>query len=219
VKRQFSVNVADIFSFLPNQLKQLSLAAGLARALNHLLRQSPDLMAKAAPQAGKVWRLQVAEYAIAFRIEAGGLVDAAPDDAIAQAVISVPGSALLLILTNPEQAIAHAKVSGQADLAALVAHLFKHLRWHPEDDLADWVGEDAAVHGTALGRKAMAGLRDGWRRFEAAGREHLVHEKAVLVAKNALEGWAGEVRVLRDDVARLEKRIDRLLPNQKASFP
>ena len=101
------------------------------------------------------------------------------------------------------------KVSGNDRLAEEILVLLRHLRWDFEEDLS-------RVFGDALARRLVGGARDlaTWQ-AEAARRlaenvvEYAVEERGLLIARPEFDAFATEVARLRDDLARLQQRIER----------
>ena len=109
-----------------------------------------------------------------------------------------------------EKASQHVKVSGDVDLAQAVGQLATHLRWDVEEDLSKLIGD-------SLAHRVVQVILQGQHRSQAAISdlsgsvlEFLTHEKQILVTKDQLEAFKGKIRILRDDLDRLEKRIQRL---------
>lgn len=104
------------------------------------------------------------------------------------------------------------RIEGDAELAATLGRLAKELRWDAEEDLSRLVG-DIAAHRMANGAKDFFANA---KKFLQEGREAFVHRAVApdgsLIAENELTGFKAQLRVLRDDLDRLEQRVG-LLPN------
>jgi ubiquinone biosynthesis protein UbiJ len=96
-----------------------------------------------------------------------------------------------------------------------VDYLFRHLDWDVEEDLSRVFG-DIVAHRLASGGKAFA----AWQR-EAVLRlaenlvEYWTEEQPLLARPAEVETFCRDVDTLRDDVARLEKRIEHLSASGK----
>ena len=93
----------------------------------------------------------------------------------------------------------------------LFRSLTAQLRWEYEEDLSKLVGDSmahaivkTAKRTAAFGKSALSDLKQSVVEF-------LVHEKPTLVAQEAMVDFKASVKDLRDDVERLEKRIERLM--------
>jgi ubiquinone biosynthesis accessory factor UbiJ len=116
-------------------------------ALNHVLQQEPEAMARLARQKGRVARINAAQLAIELIATPAGLLDLAPADSKADLTLTVtdsnPLSLLQTTLKGEKPAI---QVQGDVQLAAEVNWLVDHVRWDVEEDLSRIMG-DAPAHG------------------------------------------------------------------------
>jgi ubiquinone biosynthesis protein UbiJ len=108
-------------------------------------------------------------------------------------------------------ALKHVKIAGDVDFASDLNRLATDLHWEVEEDLSKLFGDAVATKITdrsktmfAQGQAAVADLQTGIKGY-------LVNEKNILVDQVSLVQLKSELRILRDDVERSEKRIERLL--------
>jgi ubiquinone biosynthesis protein UbiJ len=126
-------------------------------ALNHVLQQEPEAMARLARQKGQVAHIELAPIALKLIATPAGLLDMAPAQAKADLSITVvdsnPMSLLQTTLRGNKPAI---QIQGDVQLAAEVNWLVDHVRWDAEEDLSRIIG-DAPAHGMmqALGQVAQ----------------------------------------------------------------
>jgi ubiquinone biosynthesis protein UbiJ len=92
--------------------------------------------------------------------------------------------------------------------------VLQKLRPEPEEELARFVGDAAAVRIVALLRAALAGAREAGSRLAVQAADYLVVENPMLVSRQEMTGFAADVARLRDDVERLAKRVDLLSGRQ-----
>jgi ubiquinone biosynthesis accessory factor UbiJ len=122
-------------------------------ALNHVLQQEPEAMARLARQKGQVAHIEMAPIAIKLVATPAGLLDIAGWDAKADLTLTVtdsnPLSLLQTTLRGDKPAI---QIQGDVQLAAEVNWLVDHVRWDAEEDLSRIIG-DAPAH------SAMQALR------------------------------------------------------------
>lgn len=189
----------------------------LAPAINHLLVRDADCQRRLRQQAGKVLELRAEPIVTRLVITAEGLVEAAPAAAAASTTISVPLADAMTALRDRERAMATTRIEGDVELAATLSYLVEHLRWDPEDDLASVIGDTRAVMVMRFFSQMAQGLADTGNRFSAMSREYIVNEQNLVVSRHELDRFADEVRTLRDDCARLEKRVERLDGRRSAS--
>jgi ubiquinone biosynthesis accessory factor UbiJ len=107
------------------------------------------------------------------------------------------------------------RIDGDAELAATLGRLAKELRWDAEEDLSRLVG-DIAAHRMASGAKDFFANA---KKFMQEGREAFVHRAVApdgsLIAEGELASFKAQLRVLRDDLDRLEQRVSLLPTNYR----
>ncbi len=103
--------------------------------------------------------------------------------------------------------------TGDSELASLLSELVRHLEWDVEEDLSRLVawrrwlptGLSTALRRCRAWRRAMPAT--DWVRIVA---EYLTEEQRAFITAGELEALAVDNETLRDDVARLEARINQL---------
>ncbi len=100
--------------------------------------------------------------------------------------------------------------SGDAELAAALQYLGKHLRWEFEEDLSRVVGDVAAHRIASTARDFVAWQKEAGLRLGQNVAEYLTEEAALVAPPAALAQFGREVADLVDALERLEKRLDRL---------
>jgi ubiquinone biosynthesis protein UbiJ len=110
-----------------------------------------------------------------------------------------------------DAAAQHVKVSGDVDLAHAMSKLAGQLRWEFEEDLSKLVGDAMAHRIVQAAKKANTYGQAAVKDVGGSIFEYLVHEKPTLVQQEELTHYKNNLRQLRDDVERIEKRIERLL--------
>jgi ubiquinone biosynthesis accessory factor UbiJ len=189
------------------------LTVTIENLLNRGLPRSPRARALCAELAGKslavevrdITRLHVASTGLTLAVTRG---DAAADATLAAGplgLLSLLGSAAKHAVQSGEVAI-----GGDAELAGKFQELFKLLRPDLEEELSTVLG-DVAAH--RLGRVARVGA--AWGRKAAAtglanAAEYLGHERADLVPRAEGEQFLRGVDALREDLDRLQARLDLL---------
>ncbi len=184
---------------------------GAISGLNHLLRQQPWAAERLRPFAGQAVEFRCPPFPdLRFKITDEGLLDRARAEAASALVVKLTPGALPFLLARDETARKQVEIEGSADLASTVDYLFRNLTWDVEEDLSRVFG-DIAAHRLAGGGRAFA----AWQR-EAALRlaenlaEYWTEEQPLLARPADVENFCRNVDTLRDDVARLEKRIQQL---------
>ena len=186
------------------------LNAVICGSINHLLKSSPWALARLCGFAGSVVAIEGAPFALRLKIQDAGYFSVAEPDELATVVIVLPADALARLLTDRSSLFSSIKISGAADLAETLGFVFRNLEWDAEADLAGLVGDIPARRMALAGQGLAAGLRSSAERGLENLREYFVDEQQVVAADEELVAFAKAVDVLRDDLSRLEKRIDRL---------
>lgn len=184
---------------------------GAVAGLNHLLTQQPWATERLKVFAGQGVEFRCPPFPdLRLRITDGGLLDRAQAEAASALVVKLTPGALPFLLARDETARKQVEIEGSADLASAVDYLFRNLTWDVEEDLSRVFG-DIVAHRLASSGKAFA----AWQR-EAALRlaenlvEYWTEEQPLLARPADVENFCRNVDTLRDDVARLEKRIEHL---------
>jgi ubiquinone biosynthesis accessory factor UbiJ len=102
------------------------------------------------------------------------------------------------------------RLAGSADIAEALAFVFRNLRWDVEEDLARFVGDIPARRLSLLGQSSWLGNRRNGSPLTANLAEYVSEEAQFVVPAREVSGFASEIDRLRDDLARLEKRVQRL---------
>jgi ubiquinone biosynthesis protein UbiJ len=188
----------------PAVIDQLASSAAVA-VLNHLLAREAWARDRLAPFAGRSARFELPPFAVHLRVMEAGLLAAA--DGTADVTITLDAAALPRALADPQAVLRNVKLSGDAEFAQGLSFVLQNLRPEPEEELARFVGDAAAVRVVGLMRQALAQLRSGGERLASTTVDYLVAENPMLVARPEAEVFTRDVAALRDAVARLDKRV------------
>jgi ubiquinone biosynthesis protein UbiJ len=188
-------------------------AKPFAAAVNHLLARETWARERLAPYAGKTARLCCPPVVLTLLVQPDGYL-AAVDAHDAQQVdvtLTVPAGALPTYLQGGQAAVMkHVKIEGDAEFAQVLGKLAEHLRWEPEEDLAQLIGDAPASRLASLGRAAATQAHRTGRNVLDSVVEYLLDENPQLVRRSALDGFNAELSRARDALARVEKRVERL---------
>lgn len=195
------------------------LISALLAPLNHVLQANDWARARLQPHAGRHIRLSAHPFNLDCCITDSGHFAAVPppaghDGNNPAVTVSVPLSALPALALDPDRnPMTGVRLTGDAELADTLGFVLRNLNWEPEEDLSRLVG-DMAAHRIVNAARSFPPLA---RRSAAAVsgnlREYLVDEAPVLVASTQLDDLSAQIRTLRDDIARFEKRLNRLKRN------
>lgn len=184
---------------------------GAVAALNHVLSQHALATERLRAFAGQSVEIRCPPFPdLRLRITEAGLAELAPRDAASTLVVRLSPGALPLLAMGDERARGRIGIEGQADLAAAVDELFRTLRWDFEEDLSRVFGDVVAHRLAAGGRDLAAWQRDAVQRLAENLAEYWTEEQPLLLRPADAEKLYRDSRVFQDEVASLERRIERL---------
>ena len=149
-------------------------------------------------------------FKLRLGIDEHGLFRAGQLDAEPNVAITLPPDLPVRLLFDREKLFSAVKLGGSADLAESLAFVLRNLEWDAEADLAGLIGDIPAHRLAKMARSLSAAILDSINRASQNVVEYAIEESALLVAPRCIADFGSAVNVLRDDVARLEKRISRL---------
>ena len=184
-------------------------AVAFSFLLNRLLGAQPWARERLAPFAGETLELRAPPLpALRLAVEEGGTVKAA--SAEPSLTMTLKPELLGALARGEEHALRAVDVQGNGRLAAEVLVLARHLRWDVEEDLSRVLG-DVVAHRLAGAARAFAAWHlDVAQRLGGALADYATDEKPLLVRRAELDRLAEPLAQLRDAIARLDKRIERL---------
>ena len=181
-----------------------------AAAINHLLRSASWARDALSGHAGKTARFEVFPLVAELTVLDSGEVAPAGANAAPAATVKLAPGLLLRLAARDESAWREIDIAGDTDFASAIHHVTRNLRWDVEEDLSRVFGDVAAHRMTQTGRTLR---RWGEQAVENTGRafaEYWTEEQPLIAGARDLEEFGRAVDQLRDDAARLEKRIEQL---------
>jgi ubiquinone biosynthesis protein UbiJ len=177
-------------------------------ALNHLLAAEVWARDKLKPYAGQCVEFHTVPLpALRLQILDTGLLGNAAQDTGPNLVVTIASGALPALLQSEEALMREIKIEGNADLASTVQYLFRHLRWDFEEDLSRIFGDVVAHRLVEQGTRFAAWNRELVGRLAQNLSEYWIEENPMLARPAAVRQFLSEADQLRDDLARLEKRV------------
>jgi len=125
-------------------------------------------------------------------------------------VVTIGAAALPAALRGEDALLREIGIEGGADLAAAVQYLFRHLRWDIEEDLSGVVGDVLAHRMVEQGRRFAAWNREAAEKLAQNLAEYWTEEQPLLARPADVRQFLTGVDQLRDDLARIEKKIEAL---------
>ncbi len=177
--------------------------------INRLLRQNSWALERLRPFAGKVVRAECFPVTMLLGITEAGEMAAVPA-AVPDVTLRLTPGVMLRLAARDASAWNNIAVEGDPQLAAALNHVARNLRWDVEEDLSRVFGDIAAHRMVQTGRKLDTWGRQGADNLARSFAEYWTEEQPLIAARADIEQFNLEVDALRDDVARLEKRIEHL---------
>jgi ubiquinone biosynthesis protein UbiJ len=187
----------------------------IARLLNRQIAMTTAARELCKKLAGRVIAVRVRDSGLAmyFHVDEAGIrlsgnYDGEPDVVVAGSLMTLAGMAG----QSGESAVREGRVevSGDAEIAQTFQRLLRHGRPDLEEELSTLVG-DAAAHGIGqLVRSVRDWGREAGSTLQQNLGEYLQEESRALPSRYEAERFRREVEALRDDVARLEARLNQI---------
>jgi ubiquinone biosynthesis accessory factor UbiJ len=198
----------------------------LAKLLNRVLSDYPLAGERLAEHALARIDVNVGPISAALRIAPSGYVEPAGvgTDEVATVSFHIPLTTLPQLLKKDAAAYQQIAVSGDSELAQLLSSIARNVEWDVEEDLSQLFGGGAAAdivsHRIVSTAKSFAEWReDAAQRLSENVAEYLVHERNAFVDQAELAQLVNDNQTLRDDVARLEARLNLLNPTRATNTP
>ncbi|MBL0283385.1 MAG: hypothetical protein IPQ01_05470 [Zoogloea sp.] len=185
------------------------LASPAIAGINHLLADAPWARERLMPFAGRTAVFQLSPLEIGLGIDNEGYfteaVTTEPDVALEIPLASMPKA-----LGGADALMADIRISGNADFADALGFVLRKLHWDGEEALSRFIGDIAAHRAVGLARNVV-----GWHRQTAQNvienlAEYFSEEQPIIVKRAALDDFSRSTADLRDGLARLEKRLQKL---------
>ncbi|MDF3839016.1 SCP2 sterol-binding domain-containing protein, partial [Cupriavidus basilensis] len=175
------------------------------------------------PFAGRVIRFDAAAFTLALKVTGQGLTELAQPDESPDVTLTVPLQQWPLVASDvagggQAAAMKHVRIEGDAELANTVSTLARGLRWDAAEDLSRALrGILGGPLSDSVAQRVVEGVQQVHAQATRVGRtlvdnvtEYLLDEQPTLVRHAALDEFNAGVSALRDDLARLEKRLEKL---------
>lgn len=180
--------------------------------LNHLLQEEPWARDQLRPYANQAIQVTLPVGELCINVDADGFFckgEAATSIAVKFQIPWPAASAFLL--QGKSAALKWVNIEGDAEYANTLAKLAENLRWEVEEDLAKIFGAAPAHTFIQSVGRAHHNIKQTQKAVLENCAEYWLHEQPTLVAQSMQRAFSTEVNILRDDLARLEKRMARLV--------
>lgn len=187
------------------------------RFINRVLRDYPLARQRLSGFAGKTLQIHAGLFKTNLRITPAGEMEAmgvrtTADEALAfDVTLTIPLHVLPGLAAKQESAFRLVQFSGDSELAAVLAELAQHLNWDIEEDLSHIIGAAGAHRMVTTARAFQSWGTEATQRVSENIAEYLTEERRLLITRHEADEFAHNVQNLRDAVARLEKRVAKLI--------
>jgi len=179
-------------------------------AVNGILRRNSWALQALQPYAGKTVRFACPPVILSLTVSHTGEVAAASAGTTPQATIAVTPGVMLRMLARDETVWNEIDVTGDTDFATVINHVWRNLQWDIEEDLARVFGDIAAHRMVQTGRTLDQWRAQSFDNLVRSFAEYWTEERPLIARARDVEGFNADVDRLRDDLARIEKRIENL---------
>ena len=186
-----------------------------AAALNHLLTQNSWALRRLTRFSGKTAQFNIAPFSVAYTILDDGSLLSADAATCADALCVIAPSLLPRLALHDENAHAEIHSEGDAELLKEIFFLSRNLYWDAAEDLSRFTGDIAAERIVQAASNMHHQLHEAAVNLALAAAEFLTEEQPLLAKPQHVSAFMQQVDTLRDDMARLEQRINRLLADKQ----
>jgi ubiquinone biosynthesis protein UbiJ len=180
-------------------------------ALNHLIKAEAWARDALKPFAGQCVEFRARPMPdLRLKILDSGSVESVAQDGDANLVVTIKPGALPAFAFGKDALLREIGIEGNAELAATVQQLFRNLRWDVEEDLSKVFGDTLAHRMVENGGRLAAWNREAAERLAQNFAEYWTEEQPLLARPAEVRRFIAEVSQLRDELARLEQRIQTL---------
>lgn len=180
------------------------------RSLNHVIQGETWATERLRQHTGASILLEVGAISIRLVIDEQGFLTSSDASGLPDVTVTIPADAIGHAVFEREKLLSSVKLGGSADVAESFAFVLRNLRWDAEADLAQLVGDIPAHRLSLMGHSVFLGARNSLQRLAENFKEFATEDSSLLAPARDITTFELEVNRIRDDVARLEKRISKL---------
>ena len=185
--------------------------------LNRVLSDYPAARQRLQLHHGKSITAQVGPVVTRMRVTTDGEMEPVGETGASSPVqtpdvsLIVPLSLLPRLAAKDPAALSQIVFTGDSELAATLSDIARNVEWDVEADLSRVVGDAVAHRVVASVQRAHEWRVDAGQRITANVAEYLTEERRAFVTARELEALTLQNESLRDDIARLEARVAKVL--------
>ena len=181
------------------------------RAINHLIEQEKwarDLLIR---HDHKIVAVELPFGSFRLLIQNGLLKDAKQEDIESSVSLEISQEAFWAFVKDGKgAAMKFVRISGDVDLAADLNRLFAELRWEAEEDLSKLIGDAPSRRIIVESKKVFTQANNAVEDLKIGVRDFFVNERNILLGANQFNDFKSEIRLLRDQLDRAEKKLNHI---------
>ena len=186
----------------------------LVKLFNRVLSDYPLARDRLRAHAGKTIAAKVGPADIIMRISGCGEMEMVGESGhgspAADVSFQIPLALLPRLARGDESAFSEVAFTGDSELAATFSMVARNVEWDIEEDLSRVVGDIAAHRLVGTAKSFGSWTQDANTRLMANLAEYLTEERRSFITRRELEELAIANETLRDDLARLVARLNKL---------
>jgi ubiquinone biosynthesis protein UbiJ len=181
------------------------------RSLNHLIEQERWAHNLLLPREGQSIAITLPIGDFQIEIQEGIFVNASDRTNPPSVSLTIPQEAIWTFLKEGKSgAMKFVRISGDIDFAAELNRLAADLKWEVEEDLSKILGDATARRVVLESQKMLRQTQLAMNDLKGGIRDYLVYEKSILVDSQQMRDFKSELRLLRDQIDRAEKKVNQL---------
>jgi ubiquinone biosynthesis protein UbiJ len=188
------------------------------QVLQHLLGQNAWAKPRLAPFASQSILLKLGVLTQHLIILEDGQLALAGETKSPDAIIQLTPSIVLRMLLQDDAAKMEVNISGDQVLAQTVAQVITHMRWDIEDDLSRIIGDIPANQFNNAVQESISTAKSISKDSLAMFTEYFQEENPLIAKKIQVENFNLAVDALRAQIARVEKKFDKLNTRAQATL-
>lgn len=182
----------------------------VTRFLQHITNQNNWSRAYLVAFAGKVVQFDFVLIKANLTILDDGSLSLAGETAQPDAFIHIPPSVAMRLLAKDEAAKLQIKIDGDTHLATELSKIVQQMRWDIEEDFSQLVGDITASKIGETARKALHETKKQTVNLAEMLTEYWQEENPVIAKKRHIDQFNHNVDSLKSDLARFEKKLQKL---------
>lgn len=179
----------------------------IVSSLNRVLHRQTWAKERLSKHAGKHCQIISPPLQLGLQITKQGKFESDSTTTPPDVCIRLPADSILRWTSHSHNIFAGVRIEGCINLAEDLGFVLRNIDFDIEGELAGVIGDIPARRLSQAGRVGWSNLRQAIQRTTNNIQEHAVLESRQLISLGELAVFTRQVSDLRDDLARLEKRI------------